>query len=110
MYQPLVLHKTVNSYENPRRCKNPNFCSLWRPLKPTNWNPPETMTISNINSKINTTHIETMLFNGEPIPGIDEAVAARGAMILEDERHLGVWHNITLHWRALLICKLINIA
>jgi hypothetical protein len=37
----------------------------------------------------------------------DDAAAQRGAAILEEERDLGVWQSAKLHWRALLICKII---
>jgi hypothetical protein len=33
-----------------------------------------------------------------------DEVAHRGALILEEERHLGVWASVKLHRRALLIC------
>jgi hypothetical protein len=34
----------------------------------------------------------------------DEA-AHRGALILEEERHLGVWASVKLHRQPLLICE-----
>ena len=34
-----------------------------------------------------------------------DAAAHRGALILEEERHLGVWESVKLHRRPLLICE-----
>ena len=34
-----------------------------------------------------------------------ETNAHRGALLLEEERHLGVWESAKLHRRPLLICK-----
>lgn len=51
------------------------------------------------------THVENMSYNGDSNVYYEEAAAARGAVLLEEEKHLGVWHSAKLHWRALLICK-----
>ena len=36
-----------------------------------------------------------------------EEDAHRGALLLEQERRLGVWESVKLHRRPLLICKLV---
>lgn len=38
----------------------------------------------------------------------NDALAQRGAILMEEEISLSVWQTAKLHWRALLICTLSN--
>ena len=48
-------------------------------------------------------HVESV--SVEDATFYSDEVAHRGALILEEERHLGVWPSVKLHRRPLLICE-----
>jgi hypothetical protein len=48
-------------------------------------------------------HVE--IASAEDAPLYSDEAAHRGALILEEERHLGVWASVKLHRRPLLICE-----
>ncbi len=51
------------------------------------------------------THLES---TSHDVGDYNEVDADRGASILEEEKHLSLWHTAKLHWRALFICKLMS--
>ena len=48
-------------------------------------------------------HVESV--SGGDALGYSEEVAHQGALLMEEERHLGIWASVKLHRRPLLICE-----
>ena len=56
-----------------------------------------------VESKMEPMLIESSSITSDDFPG-SEDLARRGALLLEEERALGVLATVKLHWKPLLIC------
>jgi hypothetical protein len=49
-------------------------------------------------------HMESVSANSDGTNYAEDSLTERGALLLEEERHLSIWQSAKIHWRSLLIC------